>query len=212
MKGEKEGVAPASQPPLSHPFGTEPVPVSGKAGIANAGAVGEGNDTPQDHSDAAAPERTALGPALSEEADSDVSPVLGGLVHEAPRGETLAGSALLAAHTPGPWRAHDHNDMTRVGEDPSKWVGYAWVGFGGDANGAFDGMLANLDRRSDCSIPFRERAASDALLIAAAPDLLFALERARAEIVFMLGGNEKLAKSNSTVWGIDAAIAKARGQ
>jgi hypothetical protein len=35
-KGEQLGVA--ASPPLSHPFGAEPVPVSGKAGIANAGA------------------------------------------------------------------------------------------------------------------------------------------------------------------------------
>lgn len=36
MENKDLGVAPAAQPPLSHPSGAEPVPVSGKAGIANA--------------------------------------------------------------------------------------------------------------------------------------------------------------------------------
>lgn len=34
-----QGVPAASQPSLSHPFGAEPVPVSDKAGIANAGRI-----------------------------------------------------------------------------------------------------------------------------------------------------------------------------
>lgn len=29
---------------------------------------------------------------------------------------------LLAKATPGPYRAHDHHNMGRVGEDPNKWI------------------------------------------------------------------------------------------
>jgi len=73
--------------------------------------------------------------------------------------------------TPGPWRAHDHNDMAEFGDDPSDWIGYAWVGFGGDDDGRFQGKLANLDRRHDGSTEFRQRASADARLIAKAPEL-----------------------------------------
>lgn len=43
-------------------------------------------------------------------------------------------------------------------------------------------------------------------------DLRAALVLARKEIVHRLGGNERLIKSSATIFGIDAALAKAEGR
>lgn len=92
--------------------------------------------------------------------------------------------ARLAAAVPGPWRAHDHREMARLNEDPAEWIGYAWVGYGGDEDGRFQGVVADLDSRKDASKEWRERRQHDAAFIAAAPTDIAALvaevERLRA--------------------------------
>jgi hypothetical protein len=97
---------------------------------------------------------------------------------------------MKTAFTPGPWKTASR---FAFGSDETA------VECGGNA-----GHVAAL-----CGGPDAE---ANACLIAAAPDLYKALEAARREIVFQLRGNETLAKSNATVWGIDAALAKARGK
>lgn len=85
---------------------------------------------------------------------------------------------LLSKATPGPYRAHDHEDMARVGEDPSKWIGYAWVGRIKETsgpNGEFDAGWAKMDRRNDGSKEYRERASIDAHLVAETLNTLPAL-------------------------------------
>lgn len=73
--------------------------------------------------------------------------------------------------TPGPYRAHDHNGMAKVGEKPADWVGYAWVGRvtkNSNPDGTFDAGWANMDRRKDGHKEYRERASVDAHFVAAA--------------------------------------------
>lgn len=73
--------------------------------------------------------------------------------------------------TPGPYRAHDHNGMAKVGEKPADWVGYAWVGRvtkNSNPDGTFDAGWANMDRREDGHKEYRERASVDAHFVAAA--------------------------------------------
>jgi hypothetical protein len=99
---------------------------------------------------------------------------------------------IVVEATPGPWFANDHNTMAeRLGVSADEWLGYAWVGFGGNADGSFQGKLADLDRRRDGHNPFRERAAADAQLIALAPTLatlvLEAREKGRALFPDSLG-------------------------
>lgn len=91
---------------------------------------------------------------------------------------------LLRMATPGPYRAHDHADMAQFGDDPAKWMGYAWVGRitkDSTPDGRFDAGWADMDRRKDASKEYRERASDDAHLIAEAlnapPALLEERER-----------------------------------
>lgn len=91
---------------------------------------------------------------------------------------------LMAKATPGPYRAHDHNDMARLGEDPEKWMGYAWVGRitkQSEPDGRFDAGWLDRDSRKDASREYRERASVDAHFVAEAlnalPALLDLIER-----------------------------------
>lgn len=91
---------------------------------------------------------------------------------------------LQAKATPGPYRAHDHNDMARLGEDPEKWMGYAWVGRitkQSEPDGRFDAGWLDRDSRKDASKEYRERASVDAHFVAEAlnalPALLDLIER-----------------------------------
>ncbi len=82
---------------------------------------------------------------------------------------------LLEAATPGPYRAHDHNNMACVGENPEKWIGYAWVGRitkESGPNGNFDAGWLDVDRRKDASKEYRERASADVHFVAAALNAL----------------------------------------
>ena len=67
--------------------------------------------------------------------------------------------------TPGPWMKHDHEGPYSF-DKPAEWVGYAWVGFGGESDGRFQGVVADLDRRKDASPAYRAQAAADAKHIA----------------------------------------------
>lgn len=86
---------------------------------------------------------------------------------------------LRSKATPGPYRAHDHNDMARLGEDPVKWLGYAWVGRitkQSEPDGRFDAGWLDRDSRGDACKEYRMRASADAHFVAEAlnalPDLL----------------------------------------
>ena len=104
--------------------------------------------------------------------------------------------ALQEAATPGPYRAHDHKGMARVGADPAEWVGYAWIGritANSSPDGSFDAGWLSTDRRKDCDKEYRERASADAHFVAEAlnnlPALLDAisrLEREKAEAIRMI--------------------------
>ena len=79
-------------------------------------------------------------------------------------------SALAEKATKGPWRAHDHNGMARVGGDPAEWVGYAWVGRimpESGPNGEFDAGFLQTDRRKDGLQSYRENAEFDVALVTA---------------------------------------------
>ncbi len=96
---------------------------------------------------------------------------------------------LMLAATPGPYRAHDHNDMARLGENPEKWIGYAWVGRitkDSEPDGRFDAGWLDRDSRDDGSKEYRERASADAHFVAAAlnalPDLLSEREHLLARV------------------------------
>lgn len=78
----------------------------------------------------------------------------------------------MSKHTPEPWYANDHSDMEEHGEDPCEWIGYAWVGYGGDSDGRFQGMVADLDRRKDASEDWRVSAAADTRRIVACVNAL----------------------------------------
>jgi hypothetical protein len=108
-------------------------------------------------------------------------------------------------HTAGPWLAHDHNNMPEFGNDPKDWIGYAWVGFGGNTAGKFQSMVANLDRRKDGCHEFKLRAASDARLIAAAPELLEAAQ-------YLLDDMRLNDVQTNCVEKLQRAIAKATGE
>lgn len=85
---------------------------------------------------------------------------------------------LQSAATPGPYRAHDHNDMAKLGEDPEKWMGYAWVGRitpQSEPDGRFDAGWLDRDSRDDGSKPYRERASADVHFVAEALNALPAL-------------------------------------
>lgn len=82
---------------------------------------------------------------------------------------------LLEKATPGPYRAHDHRGMARVGADPADWIGYAWVGRiteNSGPNGAFDARWLDADRRKDACKEYRERAEHDVALVAEALNAL----------------------------------------
>ncbi len=90
---------------------------------------------------------------------------------------------LQAAATPGPYRAHDHNGMARVGADPNDWIGYGWVGRikpTSGPNGEFDAGWLKTDRRKDGDKEYRARASADVHFVTetlnALPELLDALE------------------------------------
>lgn len=92
-------------------------------------------------------------------------------------------TALRDAATPGPYRAHDHNDMARVGEDPEKWIGYGWVGRitkDSTPDGRFDAGWLKADRRKDAHKEYRTRASADVHFVTevlnALPELLAALK------------------------------------
>ena len=72
---------------------------------------------------------------------------------------------VARAATPGPWRRQDHTGPYRF-EKPEEWLGYAWIGHGGEADGRFMASVAEMDRRKDASKPWREQASADALHIA----------------------------------------------
>jgi hypothetical protein len=102
---------------------------------------------------------------------------------------------LLEVATPGPYRAHDHNDMARLSEDPEKWIGYAWVGRitkSSEPDGRFDAGWLDLDRRKDASKEYRERASDDAHFVTEAlnalPSLLTEIERLTAENFTLAAG------------------------
>lgn len=91
--------------------------------------------------------------------------------------------ALAEKATKGPYRAHDHRGMSRVGADPSKWVGYAWVGRimpDSGPNGEFDAGMLATDRRKDGCKSYRESAEFDVALVAellnALPTIISALQ------------------------------------
>ncbi len=75
---------------------------------------------------------------------------------------------LAEKATPGPWRSHDHNSMAKFGDKPEDWLGYAWVGHGGNADGNFDAKIADLNAQKDGSPEWREQAHRNAAFIAAA--------------------------------------------
>lgn len=94
-------------------------------------------------------------------------------------------------HTPGPWTAFDISD----GGDRSKW------------SIVHNGPLACSGDTGDGP----DNAAANALLIASAPDLLAALEMARAELTFMSEQNLTARNLAPLVTTIETAIAKAKG-
>lgn len=97
--------------------------------------------------------------------------------------------ALMAAATKGPYRAHDHNSMARVGEKPENWIGYAWVGRikeDSGPDGSFDAGWLNLDRRKDGCKEYRERASADAHFVAEALNALPELLTTITELVSAL--------------------------
>lgn len=89
----------------------------------------------------------------------------------------------MSKHTPGPWTAREPN-----GPGMGWRVGPAWLG----------------------EKPWSDETSANARLIAAAPDLLAALEAATAEIRAIYG--DQPPATNSVVMLIEAAIAKAKGQ
>src|SRR3546814_16191336 len=61
-----------------------------------------------------------------------------------------------AKATPGPYRAHDHNNMG----EPDEWIGYAWVGRitkDSTPDGLWDARWADMDRRKDAAKEYSER-------------------------------------------------------
>lgn len=86
--------------------------------------------------------------------------------------ETIAElRVLLEKATPGPYRAHDHESMRIIGEDPEQWIGYAWVGRStknSTPDGRWDAGWLDLDRPKDACKEYRERASADAHYVAAA--------------------------------------------
>lgn len=118
----------------------------------------------------------------------------------------------MSKHTPGPWRAHTHQSMAEFGHDPKDWIGYAWVGYGGEPDGRFDGMVANLDRRKDASEEWRAQAAVDAYLIAAAPDMLETLKRIANPQFRYSSDEDEDTQLSMRIADARAAIKKAEGK
>ena len=99
---------------------------------------------------------------------------------------------MSAQHTPGPWRAYS--------VIPDQW----YVSMTG-------GIVTTLDRRNDSNGEYKARTSADAQLIAAAPELLEALEKLLR--AFDRTG-VKLASLSGNPTATDnarAAIAKAKG-
>jgi hypothetical protein len=99
--------------------------------------------------------------------------------------------SIPSAFTPGPWEARD------TCSQQERWV------VGADHPYSSEHRL---------TVAREIETEANARLIAAAPELYEALEAARREIVFHLRGNEALIKSSAAIYGIDAILAKARGE
>lgn len=98
----------------------------------------------------------------------------------------------MSKHTPGPWFVQDDH-------------GKRWIETSGN-----DDTIAEIHRRRDKgSVYSCKEALANAELIAAAPDLLAALEKAREDINWMLNSESFL--SGDVFAYLDSAISKARG-
>ena len=107
------------------------------------------------------------------------------------RGETMS------KHTEGPYRRYgliitDERDVLVADLRPKL------------PKSAFDSYLSNLER------PLDEQVAN-AVLLAAAPDLLAALEKAM-DVIERLGGERGIGRMGAALDAIDAALAKAEGE
>lgn len=100
-------------------------------------------------------------------------------------------------HTPGPWRVEHTGDYA---DDPVKVVKICYP----------DGQQRHLAKVYDCYLPGDGDGDANARLIAAAPDMLAALEAMRD--AWDMEGRESVRARGEAMTAIRAAIAKARGE